>query len=74
MRVNVKPFTHWVIYKKYTVRFIERTPQAVTGVLTTPAGEIPFTYEPQPMRIRLPDAVITINEYGWETQQEASRS
>ncbi len=71
MRVNVKPFTHWVIYKKYTVRFQSRSPQQVRGILTTPTGEVPFTYLPQSLQIELPTTMVTINEYGWETQQEA---
>jgi len=71
MRPNVKPLTHWIIYKKYTVRFQERTPQAVTGVLTTPEGEVPFTYLPQSQIIELPDRTATINAYGWETEQDA---
>ncbi|MEZ4709635.1 MAG: hypothetical protein R3A44_20665 [Caldilineaceae bacterium] len=50
MRANVKPFTHWVIYKKYAVRFQARSPQLVTGVLKTPAGEIQFQYEPEALR------------------------
>ena len=74
MHINVKPLTHWIIYKKYTVRFKTRNPQSVTGVLTTPAGEVPFTYNPQTLVIQLPDADIAINEYGWETQQEARSS
>lgn len=69
MRANVKPLTHWIIYKKYTVRFQQRTPQAVTGLLTTPAGEVPFTYDPQTMTIHLPDEVVVINEYGWEVSE-----
>jgi hypothetical protein len=73
MRPNVKPLTHWVIYKKYTVRFTARTPQAVQGILTTPVGEVPFTYDPQQKLIHLPDQAVAINDYGWETQQEATR-
>ena len=74
MRPNVKPLTHWIIYKKYTVRFHERTAQAVTGTLTTPAGEVPFTYRPQSQEVVLPDRVVTINAYGWETEQDAIHS
>jgi hypothetical protein len=72
MRVNVKPLTHWVIYKKYAVRFKERQPQSVTGILTTPGGAVPFTYDPQQKTIQLPDGIVAINEYGWEVHQEAS--
>lgn len=72
MRANVKPLTHWIIYKQYTVRFTQRHPQEVRGVLTTPAGDVEFRYEPQAMRIHLPDATIDINEYGWEVEPECS--
>lgn len=66
MRANVKPLTHWIIYKKYTVRFQQRKPTVVTGILFTPEGELPFTYHPQEMRITLPDRNVQLNEYGWE--------
>ena len=46
MRANVKPLTHWIIYKGYTVRFATRTPAEVTGTLTTPAGPVDF---PEPL-------------------------
>lgn len=72
MRANVKPLTHWIIYKKYTVRFTQRQPHAVRGVLTTPAGEVEFWYDPRALRIHLPDRSININEYGWEVETECS--
>lgn len=81
-RANVKPLTHWVIYKKYSVRFQSRTPMLVSGTLTTPNGPISFSYEPQTMVIHLHAAQdniddqakttttesIQINEYGWEVE------
>lgn len=70
MRANVKPLTHWVIYKQYKVRFKERSPQIVTGILTMPEGEVAFLYEPANMVIYLPNARITINEYGWELERQ----
>ncbi|HXF62843.1 MAG TPA: hypothetical protein VNK95_14560 [Caldilineaceae bacterium] len=66
MRASVKPLTHWVIYKGYKVHFTARDAGSVAGVLTTPAGKVPFHYDPAALRISLPDATITINEYGWE--------
>lgn len=66
MRINVKPLTHWVIYKGYKVRFKERTPEQVTGVLTTADGEMAFSYDPVKRVVTLPDARVVINEYGWE--------
>lgn len=65
-RANVKPLTHWVIYKKYTVRFRKRTSEEVTGILTTPSGIVEFRYAPQNMVIYLAEERIAINEYGWE--------
>jgi hypothetical protein len=66
MRANVKPLTHWIIYKGYTVRFGRRSPQEVTGVLKTPQGEIAFRYDPQAMIVTLGEAQVHINEHGWE--------
>jgi hypothetical protein len=70
MRANVKPLTHWIIYKQYTVRFTQRHPAEVKGVLKTPDGEIEFRYDPQKMIVYLPDQRITINEHGWELETE----
>jgi hypothetical protein len=70
MNVNVKPLTHWVIYRGYKMRFTSRAPDAVTGILITPAGEIKFRYEPTALLVHLPDQRITINEYGWELNKE----
>lgn len=72
MGFSVKPLTHWVIYKGYKVRFKERAPARVTGVLTTTAGEVEFTYEPTSKVITLPDLRVTINDYGWELEKVGS--
>ena len=69
MGFSVKPLTHWVIYKGYKVRFKDRSPALVTGVLTTPAGEVEFTYEPTSKVVTLPDLRVTINDYGWELEK-----
>ena len=71
MRANVKPLTHWLIYHGYSVRFKERSPQRVTGVLTMPDGPAEFAYDPEAMVIHLPTERITINPYGWELNKEA---
>ena len=71
MRANVKPLTHWIIYKGYTVRFAKRTPAEVTGTLTTPDGPVDFSYAPDAMRIELPTRVVRINEHGWELEHAA---
>lgn len=76
MGVDVKPLTHWIIYKKYKVRFTQRTPTLVTGVLTTPTGEVPFRYLPPTRQLILAAArgsdstTVTINEYGWEVEPD----
>ena len=66
MRADVKPLTHWIIYRGYRVRFKSRDPQRVAGILTTPDGPVEFTYEPHTMTVQLPDEWITLNEHGWE--------
>ena len=75
MGVDVKAFTRWVIARGYTVRFRQRTPLAVTGRLTTPAGTIDFVYDPVQRIIELyKDNVATeqvaIDEYGWPLKHE----
>lgn len=70
MRVDVKPLTHWVIYKGYTVRFTGRSPQRTEGVLTTPEGvQVRFTYDALNRIITLPDERIRIDKYGWEVER-----
>ncbi len=67
MSANVKPLTHWAIYKGYKLRFRRRAPEHVTGVLTTPAGdEMTFDYLPAARLVRLADAEVHIDEFGWE--------
>jgi hypothetical protein len=65
---TVKPFTHWVIYRRYSVRFHHRSAALITGTLTTPQGPVEFRYDPQQRLIHLPDAAITINQHGWEVE------
>lgn len=70
MHPNVKPLTHWVIYKGYRVRFTSRHTQLVAGILTTSEGAVlPFQYEPTLQIVRLPGEHIKINEYGWEVER-----
>lgn len=72
MGPNVKPLTHWVIYRGYKVRFTSRSPQAVTGILTLPAGaDLAFRYDPVQQVIFLAGERITINEFGWETEKDS---
>ena len=74
MHADVKPLTHWLIYKGYKVRFRQRQPHLVQGVLTMPEGEAKFTYEPGTMTIRLPNRTVTIDRYGRERTQGSSCS
>ncbi|MBE2238550.1 MAG: hypothetical protein IAE81_12225 [Caldilineaceae bacterium] len=75
MRIDVKPLTHWVIYKGYRVRFTSRSAAHVAGILTTQEGvEIAFTYNPVVRLVQLPDAHIRINEYGWELEHSGDKT
>lgn len=65
-RANVKPLTHWAIYKGYRMRFTQRETDAVAGMLTTPDGTIPFRYDAEARVVYLQDRTVAINEYGWE--------
>lgn len=73
-RANVKPLIHWAISKGYTLRFGERNPDRVSGIITTPTGAIAFAYDPVARLITLDGVSVTqpatitiaINEYGWE--------
>jgi len=66
MSIDVKPLTRWIIHRGYKVRFRQRTLAAVTGILTTPSGEIEFTYTPTTRMIQCGGERIQLNEYGWE--------
>ncbi|MGL4650888.1 MAG: hypothetical protein ACRC1H_15880 [Caldilineaceae bacterium] len=71
MRANVKPLTHWAIYKGYTLRFSRRDPHDVEGLAGAPGGSLPFHYAPETRTLTLapgtPDArTVQLNEYGWE--------
>lgn len=71
IKANVKPLTHWVIYKGYTVRFTRRDATSVAGVLTTPDGPLTFEYDATIQVIHLPTHSIAINQYGWELDNVA---
>jgi hypothetical protein len=70
MRVDVKPVTRWIFARGYTVRFRERTPERVSGLLNTPAGEVAFVYDPIRRTIDLPGEQVRIDEYGWPINQD----
>ncbi len=70
MGVNVKPLTHWVIYKGYRVRFRERSTDLIAGIVTTPEGkEIPFRYAPASKHLHIAGQRIAINDHGWELER-----
>ena len=70
MKIDVKPLTHWAIYRKYTLRFRSRTPGSVTGVATSVEGkEMAFDYLPAARVVQLPGERVRINEYGWEEER-----
>jgi hypothetical protein len=71
MSANVKPLTHWLIQQGFTVRFGRRSPHSVQGIITAPEGQLEFDYDPNTMTIRLPEEVVVINQYGWETNRKA---
>jgi hypothetical protein len=56
------------------VRFTERDPAAVTGVLTTPDGETPFVYFPATRVVEVQGRRIAINDYGWEIPEGADNN
>jgi hypothetical protein len=67
---NVKPLTHWAIYKGYKLRFRSRAPTHVTGVITGADGiAVPFAYLPAERLVQLPDQEVRINEFGWEIER-----
>jgi hypothetical protein len=67
---NVKPLTHWAIYKGYKLRFRSRAAARVTGVLTDAEGVVtPFDYLPAERLVQLPDQEVRINEFGWEIER-----
>lgn len=67
MKIDVKPLTHWAIYRGCKLRFRCRTPASVSGVLTNPEGvEMNFDYAPDTLILHLPGERIRINQFGWE--------
>ena len=69
MRANVKPLTHWAIYKHYKMRVTSRNTDQVDGIFTTPSGEMSFEYNPIKMTIHMIGQIVQINEHGWETEK-----
>ena len=66
--VYVKPLMHWLIYRHYTVRITERGADQVAGIITTPEGQINFSYDAVGKIVHLPEKSVAINEYGWEIE------
>ena len=73
MRANVKPLTHWAIYKGYKMRVTERATNEVSGIFTTETGQMRFRYDAIGMVVHLEENheknLVTINEYGWEVDK-----
>ena len=70
MKIDVKPLARWAIYKGCTLRFRDRTPECVTGVLTDGDGKkMAFEYLPQALVLRVGGENIRMDEYGWETER-----
>jgi hypothetical protein len=70
MSANVKPLTHWAIYKGYRLRFRSRATERVSGVLTNAEGvEIAFDYLPAERIVQLPKEEVHINDFGWEIER-----
>jgi hypothetical protein len=70
MSANVKPLTHWAIYKGYRLRFRSRATERVSGVLTNAEGvEIAFDYLPAERIVQLPEEEVHINDFGWEIER-----
>jgi hypothetical protein len=68
--IDVKPLTHWAIYKGYKLRFRTRTPERVDGVLTSAEGlAMNFTYAPASLTLQVGGEGIRINDYGWEMER-----
>ena len=74
MRANVKPLTHWAIYKGYKMRILQRAADEVSGIFTTADGQVPFRYDAIGMVVYLEEQPLAINEYGWEIAQAATKS
>jgi hypothetical protein len=70
--VDVKPLTHWIIYRGYKVRFTQREPTLVAGILTNDTGTVSFTYDPNTYTVQLPSERLVINAYGWELRRSHS--
>jgi hypothetical protein len=69
-KIDVKPLTHWAIYKGYKLRFRSRTPARVAGVLTSAEGTaLDFTYAPDALTLHVGGEAIRINDYGWEMER-----
>jgi hypothetical protein len=69
-KIDVKPLTHWAIYKGYKLRFRSRTPERVAGVLTSAEGTtMDFTYAPVTLTLQVAGEAIRINDYGWEVER-----
>lgn len=68
--MSTKALVLWAARKTWTLRFSQRTADETTGILNTPDGPLAFRYESEPRRIHLPGETLTVNEYGWEVDEQ----
>ena len=69
--MSVRPLVLWVTRQEATVmRFTRRDPEMATGFLTDPNGTVPFAFDRNARRLRLPDRDINLDEYGWEVDEQ----
>jgi len=52
------------------MRFTQRDPDVVKGVLTYANGTVPFSFDRKSRRLSLPDREIYLDEYGWEVDEQ----
>ncbi len=69
--MSVRPVVLWVSRQEETaMRFTQRDPDLVKGVLTDANGTVPFSFDRKSRRLTLPDREIHLDEYGWEVDEQ----
>lgn len=69
--MTLKPLALFAVHRKYTLRYTRRAQDEVQGIFTSKTGdELPFTYRPAERQVTIAAAApVTLNEYGWETNE-----
>ena len=52
------------------MRFTQRDPDLVKGVLTDANSTVTFSFDRKSRRLSLPDREIYLDEYGWEVDEQ----